>query len=101
MIIVSVPRYSQHKLILTEVRTRFIPERGRYGGPGVAGLGYIMLNLRTEVHVFDTCSLIGYRYCKKVILSHVCLFRVAIRINFILMGENAGLHRTSDVQQRL
>ncbi|GFX88721.1 retrovirus-related Pol polyprotein from transposon TNT 1-94 [Trichonephila clavipes] len=41
------------------------------------------------------------RYCKDVILPHVCLFHGAIGPDFVFMDGNAWPHQTSDVQQLL
>lgn len=48
-----------------------------------------MLNGRTELHVFDTGSVIGNRYCQDVVLTYVRLFRVFIGENIIFMDDNA------------
>ncbi|GFV04446.1 hypothetical protein TNCV_920661 [Trichonephila clavipes] len=47
-----------------------------------------MLNERTELHVFDKCSVHGDGYCKEVVLSHVHLFRGTI-------GTDADSEQTS------
>ncbi|KFM67690.1 Transposable element Tc1 transposase, partial [Stegodyphus mimosarum] len=60
-----------------------------------------MLNCRTELHVFDRVSVTGDRYCEKVLLSHVCLFRGAIGPDLILMDDNARPHRTLAVEELL
>ncbi|GFU55242.1 transposable element Tcb2 transposase [Trichonephila clavipes] len=69
---------SQRVLICREIGTRFytsnIKERHHYGGPGVLVWGGIMLNGRTELHIFDRGSVIGVRYCEEVLLPHVRLF---------------------------
>ena len=96
---------SHRQLIWREVGTRFylsnIMERDRYGGPGVVVWGGIMLNGRTELHVFDRGSVTGDRYCQEVILPHVRLFRGAIGADFVFMDDNARPHRTHAVQQLL
>ncbi|GFW67895.1 transposable element Tcb2 transposase [Trichonephila clavipes] len=94
---------SQHVLIWREIGTRFytsnIKERHHYGGPGVLVWGGIMLNGRTELHVFDRGSVIGDRYCEEVLLPHVCLFRGAIGPDFIFLDDNARTHRTLAVEE--
>ncbi|GFU09877.1 transposable element Tcb2 transposase [Trichonephila clavipes] len=79
---------SQRVLIRREIGTRFytinIKERHHYGGPGVLVWGGIMLNGRTELHIFDRGSVSGDRYCEEVLLPHVRLFRGAIGPDFIL-----------------
>ncbi|GFT85402.1 transposable element Tcb2 transposase [Trichonephila clavipes] len=69
---------SQRVLIWREIGTRFytsnIKERHHYGCPGVLVWGGIMLNGRTELHIFDRGSVTGDRYCEEVLLPHVRLF---------------------------
>ncbi|GFX84373.1 transposable element Tcb2 transposase [Trichonephila clavipes] len=102
----STRSYSQRFLIWREIGTRFYPrnikeERHRYGDPGVLVWGGIMLNGRTELHIFDRGSLTGDRYCEEVLLSHVRLFRGAIGPDFIFMDDNARPHRTLAVEELL
>ena len=75
-------------------------EKVRYGGPGVVVWGGIMLNGRTDLHIFDTGILIGVRYCQEVILPDVRLFTGAIGADILFMDGNARSHlRTHAVQQ--
>ncbi|GFV20418.1 transposable element Tcb2 transposase [Trichonephila clavipes] len=94
---------SQHVLIWREIGTLSytsnIKERHHYGDPGVLVWGGIMLNGRTELHIFDRGSVIGYRYCEEVLLPHVRLFRGAIGLAFIFMDDNARPHRTLAVEE--
>ncbi|GFU88414.1 transposable element Tcb2 transposase [Trichonephila clavipes] len=94
---------SQRVLIWREIGTRFytsnIKERHHYGGPGVLVWGGIMLNGRTELHIFDRGSVIGDSYCEEVLLPH--LFRGAIAPDFIFMDDNARPHRTLAVEELL
>ena len=60
-----------------------------------------MLNSRTDLHSFDTGSVIGDHYCQDVILAHEHLFRDAIGADFLFMDDNARPHRTHIVQQLL
>ncbi|GFT52102.1 transposable element Tcb2 transposase [Trichonephila clavipes] len=96
---------SQRVLIWREIGTRFytsnIKERHHYGGPGVLVWGGIMLNGRTELHIFDTGSVTGDRYCGEVLLPHVRLFRGAIGLDFIFMDDNARPYRTLAVEELL
>ncbi|GFV07600.1 transposable element Tcb2 transposase [Trichonephila clavipes] len=96
---------SQRVLIWREIGTRFytsnIKERHHYGGPGVLVWGDIMLNGRTELHIFDRGSVTGDRYCEEVLLPHVRLFRGAIGPDFIFMDDNARPHRTLAVEELL
>ncbi|GFV90437.1 transposable element Tcb2 transposase [Trichonephila clavipes] len=94
----------QRVLIWREIGIRFytsnIKERHHYGGPGVLVWGGIMLNGRTELHIFDRRSVIGDRYCEEV-PPHVRLFRGAISPDFIFMDDNARPHRTLAVEELL
>ncbi|GFV86101.1 transposable element Tcb2 transposase [Trichonephila clavipes] len=96
---------SQRVLIWREIGTRLytsnIKERHHYGGSGVLVWGGIMLNGRTELHIFDRGSVIGDRYCEEVLLPHVRLFRGAIGPDFIFMDDNARPHRTLAVEELL
>ncbi|GFV94425.1 transposable element Tcb2 transposase [Trichonephila clavipes] len=96
---------SQRILIWREIGTRFytsnIKERHPNGGPGVLVWRGIMLNGRTELHIFDRWSVIGDRYCEKVLLPHVRLFRGAIGPDFIFMDGNAWSHQTLAVEELL
>ncbi|GFW23601.1 transposable element Tcb2 transposase [Trichonephila clavipes] len=96
---------SQRVLIWRENGTRFytsnFKERHHYGGPGVIVWGGIMLNGRTELHIFDRVSVIGDRYCEEVLLPYVRLFRGAIGPDFIFMDDNAWPHRTLVVKELL
>ncbi|GFW58453.1 transposable element Tcb2 transposase [Trichonephila clavipes] len=78
-----------------------IKERHHYGGPGVLFWGGIMLNGRTALHNFDRGSVIGDRYCEKVLLPHVRLFQGAIDPDFICMDDNARPHRSLAVEELL
>ncbi|GFW03616.1 transposable element Tcb2 transposase [Trichonephila clavipes] len=60
-----------------------------------------MLNGQTELHIFDTGSVIGDRYCEEILLPHVRLFRGANGPDFIFMDDNAGPHRTLAVEELL
>ncbi|GFW64317.1 transposable element Tc3 transposase [Trichonephila clavipes] len=93
---------SQRVLIWREIGTRFNPsnkERRRYGGPGVLVWGDIMLNRRTELHIFYRGSVTGHHYCEEVLLPHVRLFQSAIGPDFIFMDDNAQPHRTLAVEE--
>ncbi|GFX06540.1 transposable element Tcb2 transposase [Trichonephila clavipes] len=96
---------SQRILIWREIGTRFytsnIKERHHYCGSGVLVWGGIMLNGRTELHIFDIGSVTGDRYCEEVFLPHVRLFRGAIGQDFIFMDDNARLYRTLAVEELL
>ncbi|GFV98669.1 transposable element Tcb2 transposase [Trichonephila clavipes] len=80
---------------------RGFTERDHYNGPGAVVCEDIMLYRWTELHVFDTGSVIGDRYCKEVILQHVHPFGDAVGLDFVFMDDNARPHRTADIQQLL
>ncbi|GFS62043.1 transposable element Tc1 transposase [Trichonephila clavipes] len=96
---------SQRVLIWREIGTWFytsnIKERHHYSGPGVLVWGGIMLNGRTELHIFDRGSVTGDRYCEEVLLPLVRLFRNAIGPDFIFMDGNARSHRILAVEEVL
>ncbi|KFM73017.1 Transposable element Tcb2 transposase, partial [Stegodyphus mimosarum] len=95
----------QHVLIWREVGIRFYPsnikKKHRNGGPGVLVWGGIMLNGRTELHVFDRGSVTGDRYCEEVLLPHVRLFRGVFGPDLIFMDDKARPHRTVAVKELL
>ncbi|GFY09308.1 transposable element Tcb2 transposase [Trichonephila clavipes] len=75
----SLSRDSHRLLIWRERGSRNHPsniiERDRYGGRGVLVWGGIMLGSRTDLHIFDAGSVNGTRYCNKILLPYVRLFR--------------------------
>ncbi|GFY18789.1 transposable element Tcb2 transposase [Trichonephila clavipes] len=85
----------------TRFYTSNIEERHHYGGPGVLVWGGIMLNGRTELHIFDRGYVTGDRYCEEVLVPHVRLFRGAIGPDFLFMDDNARPHRTLAVEELL
>ncbi|GFW76908.1 transposable element Tcb2 transposase [Trichonephila clavipes] len=78
-----------------------IIERDRYGGRGVLVWGGIMLGSRTDLHIFDTGSVNGTRYCNEILLPYVRLFRGAMGLQFLFMDDNAPCHRTVAAKQLL
>ncbi|GFW81925.1 transposable element Tcb2 transposase [Trichonephila clavipes] len=78
-----------------------LKERHHFGGPGVIVWGGIVLNGRTELHIFDRGSVIGDRYCEEVLLPHVRLLRGVIGPDFIFMDGNARPHRTLAFEELL
>ncbi|GFV44258.1 transposable element Tcb1 transposase [Trichonephila clavipes] len=78
-----------------------IIERDRYGGRGVLVWGGIMLGSRTDLHIFDACSVNGTRYCNEILLPYVRLFRGAMGLQFLFMDDNAPCHRTVAAEQLL
>ncbi|GFV15139.1 transposable element Tcb2 transposase [Trichonephila clavipes] len=96
---------SQRVLIWRDIGTRFytsnIKVRHPYGGPEVLVWGGIMLNGRTELHIFDRGSVMGDQYCEEVLLPHVRRFRGAIGPDFIFMDDNARPHWTLAVEELL
>ncbi|GFV39222.1 transposable element Tcb1 transposase [Trichonephila clavipes] len=78
-----------------------IIERDRYGGRGVLVWGGIMLGSRTDLHIFDTGSVNGTRYCNEILLPYVRLFKGAMGLQFLFMDGNAPCHRTVAAEQLL
>ncbi|GFW19368.1 transposable element Tc3 transposase [Trichonephila clavipes] len=78
-----------------------IIERDRYGGRGVLVWGGIMLDSRTHLHIFDAGSVNETRYCNKILLPYVRLFRSAMGLQFLFMDDNAPCHRTVAAEQLL
>ncbi|GFW71118.1 transposable element Tcb2 transposase [Trichonephila clavipes] len=78
-----------------------IIERDRYGGRGILVWGGIMLGSRTNLHIFDSGSVNGTRYCNEILLPYVRLFRGAMGLQFLFMDDNAPCHRTVTAEQLL
>ncbi|GFV47791.1 transposable element Tcb1 transposase [Trichonephila clavipes] len=78
-----------------------IIERDRYGGRGVLVWGGIKLGSRTDLHIFDAGSVNGTRYCNEILLPYVRIFRGAMSLQFLFMGDNAPCHRTVAAEQLL
>ncbi|GFW45418.1 DDE_3 domain-containing protein [Trichonephila clavipes] len=60
-----------------------------------------MLGSRTDLHIFDAGSVNGTRYCNEILLPYVRLFRGAMGLQFLFMGDNAPCHRTVAAEQLL
>ncbi|GFT22612.1 transposable element Tcb2 transposase [Trichonephila clavipes] len=78
-----------------------IIERDRIGGRGVLVWGGIMLDGRTDLHIFEAGSVNGTRYCNEILLPYVRLFRGAMGLQFLFMDDNAPCHRTVVAEQLL
>ncbi|GFT32818.1 transposable element Tc1 transposase [Trichonephila clavipes] len=78
-----------------------IIERDRYGGRGVFVWGGILLGSRTDLHIFDSGSVNGPRYCNEILLPYVRLFRGAMGLQFLFMDDKAPCHRTVAAEQLL
>ncbi|GFT35975.1 transposable element Tcb2 transposase [Trichonephila clavipes] len=78
-----------------------IIERDRYGGRGVLVWGGIMLDSRTDLHIFDAGSVNGTRNCNEILLPYVRLFRGSMGLQFLFMDDNAPCHRTVAAEQLL
>ncbi|GFV90618.1 transposable element Tcb2 transposase [Trichonephila clavipes] len=78
-----------------------IIERDRYGGRGVLVWGGITLGSRTDLHIFDSGSVNGTRYCNEILLPYVRLFKGAMGLQFLFMDDNAPCHRTVAAEQLL
>lgn len=53
----------------------------------------LMLDGRTDLHVFDTGSVTAIRYGYEILEPYVCLFRGAVCPGFIFRDNNAYSHR--------
>ncbi|GFU39385.1 transposable element Tcb2 transposase [Trichonephila clavipes] len=53
-----------------------------------------MLDIRTDLHVFDAGSVNGTRYCNEIPLPYVRLFRGSMGLQFLFMDDNAPCHCT-------
>ncbi|GFT06930.1 transposable element Tcb2 transposase [Trichonephila clavipes] len=60
-----------------------------------------MLDSRTDLHIFDAGSVNGTRYCNKILLPYVRLFRGAMGLQFLFMVDNAPFHRIVAAEQLL
>ncbi|GFU12682.1 transposable element Tc3 transposase [Trichonephila clavipes] len=78
-----------------------IIERDRYRGRDVLVWGGIMLESRTDFHIFDAGSVNGTRYCNEILLPYVRLFRGSMGLQFFFMDDNAPYHRTVAAEQIL
>ncbi|GFV24313.1 transposable element Tcb2 transposase [Trichonephila clavipes] len=78
-----------------------IIERDMYGYRVVLVWGGIMLGSRTDLHIFDAGSVNRTRYCNKILLPYVRLFRGAMGLQFIFMDDNAPCHHTVAAEQLL
>ncbi|GFS74479.1 transposable element Tcb2 transposase [Trichonephila clavipes] len=61
----------------------------------------IIFGSRTYLHIFDAGSVNGTRYCNKILLPYVRLFRGAMSLQFLFMDDNAPYHRTVAAEQLL
>ncbi|GFU30545.1 transposable element Tcb2 transposase [Trichonephila clavipes] len=59
-----------------------------------------MLGNRTDLHIFDSGSVNGTRYCNEILL-YMRLFRGAMGLQFLFMDDNAPCHRTVAAEQLL
>ncbi|GBO43813.1 hypothetical protein AVEN_192355-1 [Araneus ventricosus] len=60
-----------------------------------------MLDGRTPLHVFERSTVTGVRYRDEILEPYVRLFRGAVGPEFILMDDNARLHRALLVDEFL
>ncbi|GFV93144.1 transposable element Tcb2 transposase [Trichonephila clavipes] len=101
----SLSSYCHRILIWRERGSRNHPsniiERARYGGRGVLVWGGIILDSRTDLHIFDAGSVNGTRYCNEILLPFVRLFRGAMGLQSLFMDDNAPCHHTVAAEQLL
>ncbi|XP_055950866.1 uncharacterized protein LOC129984948 [Argiope bruennichi] len=65
------------------------------------GLGRIMQDTRTPLHVFDNGSVNAQKYRQEVLEPYVRLFRGAVGPEFIFMDDNALPHRALMVDEKM
>ena len=91
----SLQTDSRRVTIWRERETRFesrnVMEKHYFPSAGVMVWAGIMLDGRTDLHIFETGSVTGIRY--KVLEPYVHLFRSAVGPDFIFMDDNAPSHR--------
>ncbi|GFX94622.1 transposable element Tc3 transposase [Trichonephila clavipes] len=101
----SLSSDSHRILIWREREPAIIPRTSlkgdRYGGHGVLVWGGIILDIRTDLHIFDAGSVNGTRYCNEILLPYVRHFRDVIGLQFLFMDDNAPCHRTVAAEQLL
>ncbi|GFX35830.1 transposable element Tcb2 transposase [Trichonephila clavipes] len=76
----------------TRFEPRNITERHHFPSRGVMVWAGIMIDCRTDLHVFDAGSVTAQRYRDEVLESYVRLFRGAVGLDSILMNDNAPCH---------
>ncbi|GFY19332.1 transposable element Tcb2 transposase [Trichonephila clavipes] len=88
---------SRRVTIWRERGTRFEPrnitERQHFPSRGVMVWAGIKMDGRTDLHFFDTGSVIAQRYRDEVLEPYVRLFRSAVGPDFIFIDDNAPCHR--------
>ncbi|GFW02870.1 transposable element Tcb2 transposase [Trichonephila clavipes] len=77
----------------TRFEPRNITERHHFPSRGVMVWAGIMIDFRTDLHFFDTVSVIAQRNRYEVLERFVRLFRGAVGPDFIFMDDNAPCHR--------
>lgn len=96
---------SRRVTVWREQNTRNNPsnilERHRYKGGGIMVWAGIILNGRTDLHIFSTATMNAEIYRDEVLDPHVKLFRGAVGDNFLLMDDNARPHRADLVNEYL
>ncbi|GBM11017.1 Transposable element Tcb2 transposase [Araneus ventricosus] len=96
---------SRRTFIWREPGTRYLPyyvrEIDHYGRGGLMVWAGIMLDGGTPLHVFERGTVTGVRYRDEILEPYVRLFRGAVGPEFILMDDNARLHRALLVDEFL
>lgn len=77
-----------------------VHEFDRYGRGVMVWTG-ITHDDTTPLHNFERSSITSQRYCREIILDHVCLFRGAVAPDLLIMEENAHPHSTVGVSHTL
>ena len=85
----------------TRTKPENIRERHRYKGGGIMVWAGIILNGRTDLHIFTSATMNAVMYRDEVLDPYVKLFRGAIGNDFLLMDDNARPHRAALVTDYL
>ncbi|GFX76019.1 transposable element Tcb2 transposase [Trichonephila clavipes] len=60
-----------------------------------------LVDLSTDLHIFDAGSVNGTRYCNEILLPYVRFFRGAMGLQFLFMDDNTPCHHTVAAKQLL
>ena len=69
--------------------------------PRHAAVGRHYAQCRKALHIFERGKVSLKRYCREIILDHICLFRYAISPDCLFMDNNARPHRNAQTSNTL
>ncbi|GFW82039.1 hypothetical protein TNCV_771681 [Trichonephila clavipes] len=84
----------------TRYAEKFVCELDRYG-LGVRVWVGIKHNVRAAVNISGCGIVISQRYCREINQEHVRIFRGTVGPDFLLMDDNARLHRSVEGSAKL